>query len=190
MRLHLVSAVLALSLAGPPAFAQAPTNAAVRFVSSACLESGGDADRLTRISTDSGWARLSPAETVALRSGTVRPRSEVGYRSGMGLVYFADYGVITLCSVHVQAEAAATQSALERWSIDSKALGAPDMVQASITNRLVSKWRNHFWGVARGGVDAVNLNIDPDGDDLIIELSFPRPFVPAGLVHPMPAHAR
>ncbi|AQR60677.1 hypothetical protein BZG35_02690 [Brevundimonas sp. LM2] len=173
-----------MSLAGPPVFAQAPAHPAVVFANAACLNSAGDADRLARIAADSGWVPLAPAEVQALRSGAVEPRSAVGYRSNMGLVYMAAHSHFTLCSVHVRADAATTRAGLELWSIDGEALGPADLVQPSITNRLVTAWRNHFWGVARGGVDAVNLNSDPNGSDLIIELSFPAAGTPSHPARP------
>ncbi|WP_269515229.1 hypothetical protein [Brevundimonas subvibrioides] len=184
MRRRVVAGVLAVFLVSPPVFAQVPTSPAVEFANIACLSSGGNADQLARIAVENRWVPLSAAEVEALRSGTVLPRGAVGYQSAIGQVYLAAYDLTTLCSVHVRGDVEATRDSLELWSIGGEALGPADLVQPSITNRLVTAWRNDFWGVARGGVDAVNLNSDPDGSGLNIELSFPVAGTPSRPAQP------
>ncbi|KQW81900.1 hypothetical protein [Brevundimonas sp. Root1279] len=170
---YLIVSAMALSL-GVGMADGASSTPEVDLLASACLDSGGDADRLAAIAATQGWVRLSAEETDALRGGTVPPRSQAGYRTDRGLVHFEDYQVTAMCSVHARADIQATQAALENWVVGGRRVGAAAYVDESLSNVRVKNWRNQFWPVSRGGVAALNFANDPRGSDIIIELSFPK----------------
>ena len=146
----------------------------VELAAQACLASAGDAQKLAEIAAEQGWRRLEASRAEALRDGTGAPVSEAAYAAPGGLVHIEDYRVTVLCSIHFRGHLPTTQAEIEGWVIGDRPLGPPTMVQPSLTNALVTDWRNQFWAVTRAGVAAVNFSNDPEGSRSIIELSFPK----------------